>query len=374
MSDDSFVITPLPSPVTGQADWRDYRCFSLENGVTVCLVHDATSPTTAAAAVVHAGAAADPKPGLAHFCEHMVFLGSHNYPGENEYKQFLAQHGGRSNASTSMHLTTFKFDVLAQHAEQALDIFAQFFVAPLFTESGTSREVHAVDSENSKNLVADVRRRLQVLKDLADADHYYAKFSTGNSQTLPTTTDQQLNDLREALLAFHAKHYRPDQLTVVVAGPQSLDEFQRWVVPRFAPMQARHFSPTTKAEQMVEQGAAEAPAFTFQKVDQDAPPLFHSPFYSLLQQQQQQQPLLVTTKPVRSMRRLVLQFPLPSVHTAGDQSPVAVLSHLLGHEGPHSAFAVLQNAQLLSSLSAGARSAGPDFTPLSNQCRSHGTG
>lgn len=79
-----------------------------------------------------------------------MFLGSAKYPGENEYKAFLAQHGGHSNASTSMNLTTFKFEVLALHAEQALDIFSNFFVTPLFTASGTSREVQAVDSENSK--------------------------------------------------------------------------------------------------------------------------------------------------------------------------------------------------------------------------------
>lgn len=80
------------------------------------------------------------------------FLGSEKYPGENEYKRYLSAHGGRSNASTSMQLTNYKFEVLADHAEMAVDIFSNFFIAPLFTASGTSREVQAVDSENSKNL------------------------------------------------------------------------------------------------------------------------------------------------------------------------------------------------------------------------------
>lgn len=69
----------------------------------------------------------------------MCFLGSEKYPGENEYKRYLSSHGGRSNASTSMHLTTYKFDVLAEHAEKAVDIFSNFFIAPLFTVSGTGR-------------------------------------------------------------------------------------------------------------------------------------------------------------------------------------------------------------------------------------------
>ena len=306
----------------------------------------------------------------------MLFLGSEKYPGENEYKAFLAQHGGRSNASTSMHLTTFKFDVLAQHAEQALDIFSNFFVAPLFTQSGTSREIHAVDSENSKNLTADVRRRLQILKSLANPAHYYSKFTTGNAQTLRTESPQELEQLRQALLAFHAQHYSPDQLTVVVAGPQSLDTLQEWVVTRFAPMQARPFPPANDknntdkqtaaaaaaaaAEELVQQGAAEAPAFSYDQCLADPTCTdFDSPFVPDIPLQW---PFLVTTKPVRSVRKLVLMFPLPSVHMVPDQSPVSVLSHLLGHEGPNSSFAVLQNAGLINSLSAGPRATGPDFT------------
>ncbi len=64
-------ITRLPNPVKGQADWRDYRTYRLSNGVTICLVHDRESKTTAAAATVNVGASADPRsmPGIAHFCE-----------------------------------------------------------------------------------------------------------------------------------------------------------------------------------------------------------------------------------------------------------------------------------------------------------------
>jgi insulysin len=106
-------------------------------------------------------------PGLAHYCEHMCFLGSEKYPEENAYKKLLAAHGGKSNASTSMERTTYKFDVTAEHLPEVLDVFAQFFIAPTFTESGMGREVSAVDSEDSKNRTADGRRRLQIMKDIA---------------------------------------------------------------------------------------------------------------------------------------------------------------------------------------------------------------
>jgi len=46
--------------------------------------------------------------------------------------------------------------------EEALDRFAQFFIAPMMTPSAMDRELHAVDSENAKNLQDDGRQMLQV--------------------------------------------------------------------------------------------------------------------------------------------------------------------------------------------------------------------
>jgi insulysin len=297
------------------------------------------------------------------FCEHMCFLGSVKYPGENEYKSYLAQHGGHSNASTSMHFTTYKFDVLAEHAEHAIDIFANFFIEPLFTTSGTSREVHAVDSENSKNLSADVRRRLQVLKDIGDPNHYYTKFSTGNAQTLPTQTPEQLKSVREALLAFHLKHYRPENLTVVIAGPQSLDQLQKWIVSRFASMKARQFPMDQKkptiAESLIDEAARDVPSYHFTAPEAPFLSAFHPDVHKA---EGFSWPIMITTKPVRSMRKMVLMFPVPAVYKVPDQSPVSILSHLLGHEGPRTSFAILQNMGWISSLSAGSRVAAPDFT------------
>jgi hypothetical protein len=43
----STNVTLLPAVEKGRADWRDYRCLRLDNGVTLCLVHDTMSKTTA---------------------------------------------------------------------------------------------------------------------------------------------------------------------------------------------------------------------------------------------------------------------------------------------------------------------------------------
>ena len=51
---------------------------------------------SAAALTVGMGSFSDPDKlqGLAHFLEHMVFMGSSKYPDENSYDEFIQKNGG----------------------------------------------------------------------------------------------------------------------------------------------------------------------------------------------------------------------------------------------------------------------------------------
>ena len=61
---------------------------------------------------VRSGSLNDPKEfhGLAHFCEHMLFLGTKNRK-ENEYTKYITDNGGTRNAATSEDSTFFYFDI-----------------------------------------------------------------------------------------------------------------------------------------------------------------------------------------------------------------------------------------------------------------------
>ena len=86
----------------------------------------------AAAIEIRAGHFSDPDdmPGLAHFAEHMLFLGTEPFPEESSFKEFLSKHGGQSNAFTGMEATGFHFSVQHTQLPSALERFASFFVAP----------------------------------------------------------------------------------------------------------------------------------------------------------------------------------------------------------------------------------------------------
>lgn len=131
MSSSKGHITPTKSA----EDEREYRVIRLENDMEVLLCSDPVSDKAGCALDVLVGQLSDPveAAGLAHFLEHMLFLGTEKYPEENSYTQALNSYGGRSNAYTSLDHTNYYFDVNADHLEEILDRFAQFFIAPLFT-------------------------------------------------------------------------------------------------------------------------------------------------------------------------------------------------------------------------------------------------
>ncbi|RZC37709.1 insulin-degrading enzyme, partial [Asbolus verrucosus] len=176
----NLVIRRVENIIKSQEDKRLYRGLELSNHMKVLLVSDSTTDKSAAALDVNVGYMSDPKEvlGLAHFCEHMLFLGTEKYPNENDYSKFLSEHGGSSNAATYPDHTIYYFDIVPDELHNALDRFSQFFIAPLFTESATDREVNAVNSEHEKNIPSDVWRKDQLDKHMADPNHPYHTFGT----------------------------------------------------------------------------------------------------------------------------------------------------------------------------------------------------
>jgi insulysin len=232
----SIEVERYENITKSEEDTRLYRGFSLKNGIKVLLISDSTTDKSACCLSTEIGHLSDPSnlPGLAHFTEHMLFLGTKKFPNENEYSSFLSKNGGSSNAATYPDLTKYYFDVMPEKLEDALDRFSQFFIAPLFTESATQREINAVHSEHEKNLATDVWRIRQVHKSLANPNHPYSKFGTGNKETLMDIPKKNGIDTRMELIKFHDKHYSSNIMTLAIFGKESLDELEALAVKYFS--------------------------------------------------------------------------------------------------------------------------------------------
>lgn len=158
----------------------------LSNGIEALLISDPSFTQVSAALSVEAGSWDDPEehPGMAHFVEHLLFLGSEAYPGENDFSRYVLERGGEYNAYTRWDRTLYGFSIPKSSFSGALDLFSQFFINPLFEISAIEREVHAVHHEFEDSLEDDPLRLWRVLKESGNPNHPNRKLSCGNLKTL----------------------------------------------------------------------------------------------------------------------------------------------------------------------------------------------
>ena len=200
----------------------------LDNGLELFLISDPDAELSAAGVVVGAGSWNDPPefPGMAHFCEHMLFMGTEKYPDENEFLSLVSDQGGMANAMTSSERTAYMFSSNAAGFPILLDRFAHFFIDPLFKPANISREMHAVDQEFAKSIENDGWRTLMVLKETGNPNHPNRMFSCGNSTTLSRIP-------QSALVAWHRTHYSADRTHVVIYSSLPLNTLKEMATASF---------------------------------------------------------------------------------------------------------------------------------------------
>ncbi|KAK5134751.1 hypothetical protein LTR08_006126 [Meristemomyces frigidus] len=329
-------------------DDRSYRVIRLPNQLEALLIHDPDTDKAAAAMDVDVGAFSDPEdmPGMAHAVEHLLFMGTEKYPGENDYSSYLTKFGGHSNAFTAATSTNYYFELSASAKSNsagsstnaskeslvsipkgqsplygALDRFAQFFSKPLFSEGTLDRELKAVDSENKKNLQTDVWRINQLNKSLSSKKHPFHKFSTGNFKVLHDDPIQRGVQIRDAFMEFYQQHYSANRMKLAVLGKESLDELQEWVEELFSDVKDK----------------------TLPKLRWDDVPIYDV----------EEVGTQIFTTPVMDQRNLDVYFPYPDEEELYESQPSRYISHLIGHEGPGSVLAYLKTKGWANGLSAG---------------------
>ncbi|WP_175653443.1 pyrroloquinoline quinone biosynthesis protein PqqF [Pseudomonas sp. Marseille-P9899] len=197
----------------------------LSNGLRVALRHAPHLKRCAAAVRVHAGSHDAPTeyPGLAHFLEHLFFLGTARFPVEDGLMRFVQRQGGQLNASTRERTTEFFFEVPPAAFPNALERLCEMLANPLLTleRQRAEREViHAEWVAWSGN--TEAQRQYALLRSVS-AKHPLSGFHAGNRDSLPIDEPA----FQQALAAFHQRFYQAGQMTLSLSGPESLDELER---------------------------------------------------------------------------------------------------------------------------------------------------
>ena len=300
-------------------DPRLYQIIRLHNDLDVLLVSDPDLENSAASLSVPIGSVNNPDKqlGLAHYLEHMLFLGSERYPVINEYGQFMSQHGGYTNAYTAQNRTVYGFEINDEFLGEALDRLGDVMRAPLLDPKYAEKERHTVNAENETYVDNDMRKLYALQRYTLNPAHPIARFSTGDLTTLVDKPDSKLQD---ELVSFFNDHYSANLMKVALTGPRSLEQL----------------------EQIANQYLSQIP--NKNKLQ---------PVISIPMLTDKQRAIKVEVKPTADVKLLEVNFLVPSMKDQYMFQPGGYISRLLGsdHHGGLSDY--LQNAGLVESVMSG---------------------
>ncbi|MDU0524004.1 pyrroloquinoline quinone biosynthesis protein PqqF [Pseudomonas aeruginosa] len=203
---------------------RSHACV-LPNGLRLHLAHDPAASRAAAWLRVAAGSHDEPSahPGLAHFLEHLSFLGGAAFPGDERLMPWLQVRGGQVNASTRGRTTDYFFEVTAEHLGAGLARLIDMLARPLLDIDAQRREREVLEAEYLARS-ADEQTLIDAALALGlPAGHPLRRFAAGRRDSLALENDAFQRALRE----FHAAHYHAGNCQLWLQGPQALDELER---------------------------------------------------------------------------------------------------------------------------------------------------
>jgi len=297
-------------------DKNVYKVIRLENELDCLLISDPEADKSAASLSVDTGACDDPneRPGLAHFLEHMLFMGTKKYPDQNDYSSYLNKNSGFNNAFTDQNHTNYHLDCSNEAFEGALDRFAQFFIGPLLDQSCVDRELNAVNSENEMCVITDSWREYQLFKMTSKKGNPYNKFPVGNLKSLQHPT------IRDEVIKFYDEKYSANQMKLCIYSKSDIDTLEKWAKTYFSEV------PNKKYERRV---------FTEVPFDKEN----MSNFWKVV--------------PIKDNDYLEFIWIFEGLHNHYKNSPLKYYSHLFGHEGENSLLSFLKEEGLATELSAG---------------------
>jgi protease-3 len=311
---DQLVISPN--------DQRDYRTLQLENSIEVILVSDESVEKSAAALSVSVGLLQDPmtQQGMAHYLEHMLFLGTERFPDPKEYAEFMTQNGGARNAYTWLDITNYMFSINNDAYTEALDRFSDFFKAPQLYPEYTEKEKSAVNAEWSMRRETDFFGQFKLARKMM-GEHPANRFLIGNLETLG---DKENSNLHAETVAFFEQYYSANIMKVAMISNRPLDEMEALAVQYFGNIENKNIEPPMVDAQL-----------DFSQVGKK------KVFY----------------KPNEDVKTLQLDFTIENNNDDFAVKPNSFLAYLLYSEMPGTPAQILRENGWISNLSAGANPA-----------------
>lgn len=314
----SIFIISSAAVELAPSDPRVFEYEVLDNGLEMLLIHDPDAKEAAAAMYVQVGSQSDPEgfEGLAHFLEHMLFIGTEKYPQVDALSEFVSAHGGSYNAFTARDHTQYYFSVKPEYFEQGMDRFLSFFIEPLFSRKYVDREVNAVNSEFLMHKQSDGWRQYYLSSVTGNPESSANQFNIGNLETLK---DSPKGALRKALVDFYEKHYSSDRMYFVAVSSESIDSMKTSIKKGLLEITKRPYEKESFADRLRSEDMAQ----------------------------------VIKMKGLSNKKEVGIQFKIPSQREQYLSPAAAYIAGMIGDEGKGSIYSYLRNRGWATGLSSG---------------------
>lgn len=193
----------------------------LDNKIDVFICSDPSFTHSSAAITIARGSCNDPSEhmGMAHFVEHLLFLGNKAHPKENSFSQFVLNHGGLCNAFTEKDSTTYFFSVPTLYFAECLKLFKQLFIAPLFKDACIQREINVVDQEFYIHKQDEGFAYDELCKITRNPKNPFNQFAAGNINTLSKVNHVLAKE-------WYEQNYSANLMRMIIASPMQIRELE----------------------------------------------------------------------------------------------------------------------------------------------------
>ncbi len=200
----------------------DFERFKLDNGLTVLVHQDKTTPVVAMNIIYKVGSRDESpdKTGFAHLFEHLMFGGSVNI---EKYDEPLQIAGGENNAFTNSDYTNYYLTIPKNNLEIAFWLESDRMLNLAFTEKSLQVQRQVVIEEFKQNYLNQPYGDVYLLlKPLAYKVHPY------RWPTIGKEISHIENATMEEVKAFYKKFYNPDNAILTVAGDVETNQIKQW--------------------------------------------------------------------------------------------------------------------------------------------------
>jgi len=237
----------------------------LDNGMTVVVSEDHSSPTVGVSVVYHVGMRLEPRnrTGFAHLFEHLMFQGTPNAP-KGVFDKTITAGGGRNNGSTRPDFTNYIETAPVSALEPILWLEADRMKTLDFNEKTLKNQQDVVKEEirvNVKNQPYGGFMWIDI------SQHAFQKWENNHDGygSFEDLEGASLDDVR----AFHRDYYGPNNAVLAISGDvtpaQGFALAQKYfgsIAARPTPKSGDFSEPMNKTEKRIEQtdALAQVPA------------------------------------------------------------------------------------------------------------------